>query len=203
MVSRLALMMALPALVLGTCTAVRAQAPAKATYVKVDTTEGAFVIELDAAKAPKTVDNFLKYVKEDHYTNTIFHRVIDGFMIQGGGFTADMQEKDAPRLVRNEGGNGLKNLTYTVAMARTSAPHSASSQFFVNTANNDFLNRENSQDGFGYAVFGRVVEGKEVVDRIGKAPTQSKPHPKVPGMLMQDVPTTPIVIKSIEVVEKK
>ncbi len=203
MVSRLALMMALPALVLGTSTAVHAQAPATPVYVKVDTTEGAFVIELDSAKAPKTVENFLKYAKEGHYTDTIFHRVIDGFMIQGGGFTADMNEKDAPRMVRNEGGNGLKNNHYTVAMARTSAPHSASSQFFVNTANNDFLNRENSQDGFGYAVFGRVVEGKEVVDRIGKAATQAKPNPKVPGMLMQDVPTTPVVIKSVEVVEKK
>ncbi|GAA5505707.1 peptidylprolyl isomerase [Novipirellula caenicola] len=203
MVSRLALMMALPALVLCTSTTVRGQDPAAPVHVKVDTTEGAFVIELNPAKAPKTVDNFLKYVKEGHYTNTIFHRVIDGFMIQGGGFTADMKEKDAPRMVRNEGGNGLKNDHYTVAMARTSAPHSASSQFFVNTANNDFLNRENSQDGFGYAVFGRVVEGKEVVDRIGKAATQAKPNPQVPGMLMQDVPTTPVVIKSIEVVEKK
>ncbi|EMI18350.1 peptidylprolyl isomerase [Rhodopirellula maiorica SM1] len=203
MVSRLALMMALPALLLGTCTAVHGQEAASPVYVKVDTSEGAFVIELNAEKAPKTVDNFLKYVKEDHYTNTIFHRVIDGFMIQGGGFTADMKEKDAPRMVRNEGGNGLKNDRYTVAMARTNAPHSASSQFFVNTVDNDMLNRENSHDGFGYAVFGRVVEGKEVVDRISKTPTQAKPHPKYPGVLLEDVPTTPIVIKSIEVVEKK
>ncbi|TWU21007.1 Peptidyl-prolyl cis-trans isomerase cyp18 [Novipirellula galeiformis] len=215
MVSRMGLIVALPALALGTlligsgavgtATTVLAQTPAEGApvYVQVDTTEGAFVIELNAEKAPKTVENFLKYAKEGHYNDTIFHRVIDGFMIQGGGFTADMNEKPAPRMVRNEGGNGLNNDHYTVAMARTPAPHSASSQFFVNTAKNDFLNRANSQDGFGYAVFGKVVEGKEVVDRIGKAPTQAKPNPKVRGMLMQDVPTTPIVIKSVQVVEKK
>ncbi len=181
-------------------TAEEAAAP---VYFQVDTSEGPFVIELNKEKAPLTVENFLKYAEEGHYNDTIFHRVIDGFMVQGGGFDAKMIEKPAPRKVRNEGGNGLENDKYTVAMARTPEPHSASSQFFVNTAKNGFLNRAQSQDGFGYAVFGKVVDGTEVIDKIGKAATHAVGNPKVPGMLMEDVPVTPITIKSVQVVEKK
>ena len=171
--------------------------------VQLDTTEGAIVLELDAAKAPKTVANFLEYVKDGHYKGTIFHRVIDGFMIQGGGFDESMKEKSTKPPVRNEGGNGLNNDKYTVAMARTSNPHSATSQFFVNTAKNDFLNRSMAQDGFGYTVFGKVVEGNDVIDRIGKTPTKSTPNPAMPAMLMDDVPVNPIVIKDVKVLAAK
>ncbi len=139
--------------------------------VALDTTEGKIVIELDAEKAPKTVANFLDYVMSGHYEGTVFHRVIKDFMIQGGGMDENLKEKEVKAPVRNEAGNGLKNNKYTVAMARTNDPHSATSQFFINTADNGFLNREQAQDGFGYTVFGKVVEGMDVVDKIGVVKT--------------------------------
>lgn len=128
---------------------------------------GVITIELDAEKAPKTVENFLSYVNKGHYDGTIFHRVIDGFMVQGGGFEPGMSQKATDAPIENEAGNGLKNDKYTLAMARTQAPHSATAQFFINVADNDFLNHTApSAQGWGYAVFGRVVEGTDVVDRI-------------------------------------
>jgi peptidyl-prolyl cis-trans isomerase A (cyclophilin A) len=156
--------------------------------VKLDTSLGAIVLELDAAKAPKTVDNFVQYVKEGHYNGTVFHRVIDGFMVQGGGFTADMQQKPTRAPIANEAANGLKNSKYTVAMARTNDPHSASAQFFINVADNAFLNHQApSGQGWGYAVFGKVVGGTEVVDKIRTVPTGNR------GM-HQNVPATPVTI---------
>ena len=136
---------------------------------------GVITMELDAEKAPKTVANFVQYVKDGHYDGTIFHRVIDGFMIQGGGFDSKMNQKPTRATIDNEANNGLKNDKYTVAMARTSAPHSASAQFFINGAKNDFLNfRSPTQDGWGYAVFGKVVSGTEIVDKLSKVATGSK-----------------------------
>ena len=147
---------------------IQGHAAAPLPKVKIETNMGDIVVELNPAKAPKTVSNFLYYVKSGFYNNTIFHRVINGFMIQGGGHTADMQEKATTRKpVVNEAGNGLKNDAYTIAMARTSDPDSATSQFFINVANNDFLNHKNeTPSGYGYAVFGKVVQGQDVVDRI-------------------------------------
>jgi peptidyl-prolyl cis-trans isomerase B (cyclophilin B) len=136
---------------------------------------GVITLELDAEKAPKSVANFVQYVKDGHYDGTIFHRVIDGFMIQGGGFDSKMNQKPTRPTITNEADNGLKNDKYTVAMARTSVPHSASSQFFINGAKNDFLNfRAPTQDGWGYAVFGKVVSGTEIVDKLSKVATGSK-----------------------------
>ncbi|MFC9993749.1 peptidylprolyl isomerase [Nocardia sp. NPDC127526] len=143
------------------------------TKVLLKTSAGDITLELDEAKAPKTVANFVDYVKAGHYANTVFHRVIPNFMIQGGGFTPEFQQKPAPQTVENEAANGLKNDKYTVAMARTSAPHSASAQFFINTSNNGFLNYP-GQDGFGYAVFGKVVDGTAVVDAIEGVSTGNK-----------------------------
>jgi peptidyl-prolyl cis-trans isomerase B (cyclophilin B) len=135
--------------------------------VQLQTTQGAIVIELDAEKAPKSVENFLSYVRKGHYDNTIFHRVIKNFMIQGGGFEPGMKQKDTDAPIENEAGNGLKNDRYTVAMARTNAPHSATAQFFINVVDNDFLNFSSpTPQGFGYAVFGKVVEGTDVIDAI-------------------------------------
>lgn len=171
--------------------------------VEFDTSEGKFVMELDAAKAPKTVENFLQYVNNGHYDGTVFHRVIKDFMIQGGGFDQSLKEKETGPPVRNEADNGLSNDQYTVAMARTSDPHSATAQFFVNTkaGGNGFLNRAESGDGFGYTVFGKVIEGTEVIDKIAVAKTRSIPDPAFPARLMQDVPATPIVIKSARVLK--
>jgi peptidyl-prolyl cis-trans isomerase B (cyclophilin B) len=150
-------------------------------YVKMTTTHGDLRIELDDAKAPLSVANFLSYVNKGFYDDTIFHRVIRNFMIQGGGFEAGMKQKDTDAQIQNEAKNGLKNDKYTLAMARTSAPHSASSQFFINTTNNGFLNNEQAQDGWGYAVFGKVVQGQEVVDAIGGVKTGRKGfHDDVP-----------------------
>lgn len=160
--------------------------------VKIETSMGDIVVELNSAKAPKTVSNFLYYVKSGFYKDTIFHRVINGFMIQGGGHTADMREKDTTKKpVVNEAANGLKNEPYTIAMARTNDPDSATAQFFINVANNDFLNHKNTTpSGYGYAVFGKVIQGQDVVDRIKAVPTGNVgPY--------QDVPTTPVVIKNI------
>ena len=160
------------------------------TTITIHTNKGKIVAELDAEKAPKTVANFLHYVNAGHYSNTIFHRVIDGFMIQGGGFEPGMKQKPADQTVENEAKNGLKNEPYTLAMARTSAPHSASAQFFINVKNNSFLDYP-GQDGWGYAVFGKVTEGTDVVDAIkGVKTTRS-------GMF-SDVPAEDIIIEKIE-----
>ena len=135
--------------------------------VELHTNKGLITIELDATKAPVSVENFLGYVRRGHYDGTVFHRVIKGFMVQGGGMTADMKQKATEGTIQNEANNGLKNTKYTLAMARTSAPHSASAQFFINTADNGFLDfKSESPSGWGYAVFGRVVAGNEVVDAI-------------------------------------
>jgi peptidyl-prolyl cis-trans isomerase B (cyclophilin B) len=162
------------------------------TSVLLTTNKGNITIELDAEKAPKTVANFLDYVNKGHFANTIFHRVIKDFMIQGGGFEPGMKQKAADATVENEGKNGLKNDKYTVAMARTSAPHSASAQFFINTKNNDFLNYP-GQDGWGYAVFGKVSAGTEIVDELNKVATSRS------GM-HADVPVEPIIIEKAEVI---
>jgi len=160
------------------------------TTITITTNKGTIVAELDAEKAPKTVENFLHYVNAGHYNNTIFHRVIDGFMIQGGGFEPGMKQKPTEQTVENEAKNGLKNEPYTLAMARTSAPHSASAQFFINVKNNSFLDYP-GQDGWGYAVFGKVTQGTEVVDAIkGVKTTRS-------GMF-SDVPAEDIIIEKIE-----
>ena len=164
-----------------------AGAPAWAQKVKLATTMGDIVVELDAAKAPKTVDNFLQYVKSGHYDGTVFHRVIDGFMIQGGGFTPEMVQKPTRAPIPLESRNGLKNERYTLAMARTNVPDSATAQFFVNVADNAFLDQANARDGHGYAVFGKVVAGTDVVDKIKAVATGSRgPH--------QNVPVQPVVI---------
>ncbi|HEU4775625.1 MAG TPA: peptidylprolyl isomerase [Telluria sp.] len=159
--------------------------------VLITTNMGTMTVELDAEKAPKTVANFLDYVAKGHYTNTIFHRVIADFMIQGGGFEPGMKQKPADQTVENEGKNGLKNDTYTLAMARTSDPHSASAQFFINVKNNSFLDYP-GQDGYGYAVFGKVVDGTDTVDKIRKVKTGRS------GMFA-DVPAEPVIIEKIEV----
>lgn len=165
------------------------------TMIKLQTNFGPITLELDAKAAPETVANFVQYVRDGHYNGTIFHRVIDGFMIQGGGFTADMEQKDTRAPIKNEADNGLKNVAYSIAMARTPNPDSASSQFFINLSNNEFLNfREPSAQGYGYCVFGRVSEGQDTVDRIRKVRT---------GMRAghQDVPVDNVIIESAEVVE--
>ena len=154
--------------------------PAFAQQVQLSTTMGEIVIDLDAAKAPKTVANFLQYVQSGHYDGTVFHRVIDGFMVQGGGFTADLTEKPGRAPIALER-NGLRNERGTVAMARTANPDSATAQFFINLQDNAFLNAANARDGNGYAVFGKVVSGMDVVDRIRAVPTGRKgPHDNVP-----------------------
>ena len=154
---------------------------AQAQNVRLSTTQGDIVLQLDAAKAPKTVANFVEYVKAGHYNGTIFHRVIDGFMIQGGGMTPDMKEKPTRAPIPLESRNGLSNTRGTVAMARTSVPDSATAQFFVNVKDNAFLDAARSPDGNGYAVFGKVIEGLDVVDKIRKVPTTTKPpHGDVP-----------------------
>ncbi|ABF07968.1 peptidyl-prolyl cis-trans isomerase B (cyclophilin B) [Cupriavidus metallidurans] len=163
--------------------------------VQLQTTQGAIVIELDAEKAPKSVENFLSYVRKGHYDNTIFHRVIKNFMIQGGGFEPGMKQKDTDAPIENEAGNGLKNDRYTVAMARTNAPHSATAQFFINVVDNDFLNFSSpTPQGFGYAVFGKVVEGTDVIDAIKGVRTGS-------SGFHQDVPLEDVVIEKATIVE--
>lgn len=161
--------------------------------VKLHTNFGEITIELDADKAPITVANFLQYVEDGFYANTIFHRVIDGFMIQGGGFEANMQQKSTKAPIKNEANNGLANKTYTIAMARTPNPDSASSQFFINVADNDFLNFSSpTAQGWGYCVFGKVTAGTEVVDKIKKVQTGNRNG-------HQDVPVEPVIIERAEV----
>ena len=162
--------------------------------VKLHTRLGTITLELDSEKAPATVANFLQYVNDGHFDNTVFHRVIDGFMIQGGGFEPGMKQKATRAPVRNEADNALRNDSYTVAMARTSDPNSATAQFFINVANNDFLNHTAATpQGWGYCVFGRVTAGTEVVDKIGKVRTGNR------GM-HQDVPVEDVIIQRAEVV---
>lgn len=162
---------------------------------RMKTSLGDVVLELDSTLAPLTVANFDGYVRKGHYDGTIFHRIINDFMIQGGGFDADMTQRPTDPPVENEASNGLKNRTYTIAMARTSAVHSATSQFFINVKNNDFLDfRSPDPQGFGYCVFGKVVEGIDVVDRIKAVPTGTKKG-------MKDVPNDPVTILEIKPVE--
>lgn len=181
----------LPALAALSFTLLAAPA-ALAQKVKLATSMGDIVIELDAAKAPKTVDNFVKYVQAGHYNGTVFHRVIPNFMIQGGGMTPDMKEKPTRPPIPLEARNGLVNARGTVAMARTMDPNSATSQFFINVKDNAFLNAEQARDGNGYAVFGKVVSGMEVVDKIRNVPTGTK------GM-HDDVPKEPVILKTATV----
>ena len=162
--------------------------------VKLHTNKGTITLQLDAEKAPVTVQNFIDYVNSGFFSNTIFHRVIPNFMIQGGGFEPGMKQKPTNAPIKNEAANGLKNDIYTIAMARTNDPQSATAQFFINTQNNSFLNYP-GQDGWGYCVFGVVVEGKEVVDAIGKVKTGS-------NGFHQDVPKEDVIITSAEVVKK-
>lgn len=165
--------------------------------VKIETSMGDIILELDAEKAPKSSANFLEYVKNGHYDGTIFHRVIDGFMIQGGGMTADMQEKASGNPIENEADNGLKNEAYTVAMARTTDPNSATAQFFINVKNNEFLNHTaKTPQGWGYCVFGKVTKGHGVVNKIKAVSTASK------GM-HDDVPVESIEIIKAEIIEKE
>ena len=159
--------------------------------VVLTTNHGAITLELDVEKAPKSVENFVTYVKSGHYDGTIFHRVIDGFMIQGGGFEPDMKQKSTNDPIDNEAENGLKNDRYTIAMARTSDPHSATAQFFINVGDNDFLNYPGS-DGWGYAVFGKVSQGEDVVDAIRAVKTGRK-------SMFSDVPVETVVIEKAEV----
>lgn len=165
--------------------------------VDMKTSAGTIRLELYPAKAPKTAENFLQYVKDGHFNGTIFHRVIDNFMIQGGGFDKGFKQKPTRDPVQNEAKNGLKNDLGTIAMARTSAPHSASSQFFINGKNNDFLNAASAQDGWGYTVFGKVVSGMDVVMKISKSPTGSG------GPFPADVPREMVVIESVALVADK
>ena len=162
--------------------------------VELRTNMGSIVLELEPTKAPQSVDNFLQYVKSGHYDGTIFHRVIPGFMVQGGGFTSDMREKPARGGIKNEAANGLRNNVGTVAMARTPDPHSASAQFFINVADNDFLNHTApTPQGYGYAVFGKVVKGMDVVKRIAAVSTGTKAQ-------HSDVPLKPVVIERAQIV---
>lgn len=162
--------------------------------VELHTNHGVIKLELDAAKAPKTVENFLNYVKKGHYDGTVFHRVINGFMIQGGGFEPGLKQKPTDAPIDNEANNGLKNDTYTIAMARTNDPHSATAQFFINVNDNDFLNHSSpTPQGWGYAVFGKVVEGQDVVDKIKGVKTGKMGF-------HQDVPTDDVVIEKAVVV---
>ena len=164
--------------------------------VKVQTNMGDFVLELNPKAAPKTVENFLTYVKSGFYKNTIFHRVIPNFMIQGGGFVSGMEEKDTRKAIALESRNGLSNLRGTIAMARTSDPNSATSQFFINVRDNHFLDASQAQDGYGYAVFGRVISGMQTVDAIARVKTHSVGY-------YDDVPIRDVIIKNMTVTKGK
>ena len=161
--------------------------------IKLHTNHGVIGIELDTERAPETVKNFLAYATSGHYDNTLFHRVIDGFMIQGGGFAPGMEQKPTQAQIKNEADNGLKNVRGSVAMARTSDPHSATAQFFINVGDNDFLDNDKCQDGWGYCVFGRVVEGQDVVDKIRSVKTGNKGF-------HQNVPTEDVIIERAEII---
>ena len=178
---------------LALCLLAPLSAAAADPQVELKTTLGTIVIELYPQKAPATVENFLAYVKSGHYAGTTFHRIIPGFMIQGGGFTPDFEQKPTRKPVKNEAANGLKNAVGTLAMARTPDPHSATAQFFINVSNNDSLNfRFPTNEGYGYCVFGKVVKGMDVVERIVKVPTGAGPAGH------RDVPVKPVVIESAQ-----
>ena len=163
--------------------------------VELHTNHGVIKLELDAEKAPKSVENFLNYVKAGHYDNTVFHRVIDGFMIQGGGFEPGMKQKPTEAPIVNEANNGLKNVNGSIAMARTNDPHSATAQFFINVNDNDFLNHSSpTPQGWGYAVFGKVVDGLDIVEKITKVKTGSKGF-------HQDVPADDVIIEKAVIAE--
>ena len=163
--------------------------------VELHTNHGVIKLELDAEKAPKSVENFLNYVKAGHYDNTVFHRVIDGFMIQGGGFEPGMKQKPTAEPITNEANNGLKNVNGSIAMARTNDPHSATAQYFINVTDNDFLNHSSpTPQGWGYAVFGKVVDGMDIVEKIKKVKTGSKGF-------HQDVPADDVVIEKAVIVD--
>jgi len=169
--------------------------PVDAPVVKLETSMGDILVQLNARKSPITTANFIQYVKSGHYDGTVFHRVIKNFMIQGGGMTADMKEKHTQAPIRNEANNGLHNKKYTIAMARTNDPHSASSQFFINTRDNDFLDfKAQTPQGWGYAVFGKVIGGQDVVNKIENSATGRRAG-------HDDVPLTPVIIKKAYVVE--
>ena len=173
----------------------QAQATDPDPAVKLETSLGDIVVRLDARKAPISTANFVQYVKSGFYDGTVFHRVIKNFMIQGGGFTPDLKQKSARASIRNEADNGLKNKKYTIAMARTGEPHSASSQFFINTKDNDFLDfKSQTPQGWGYAVFGKVIKGQEVVDKIAAVQTGKKGY-------YDDVPMESVIIKKAVIVE--
>ena len=167
-------------------------AQAMAQTVKISTNQGDIIVQLETAKAPKSVDNFLQYAKAGHYNGTIFHRVIDGFMIQGGGFTPDMQQKPTRPPIPLESRNGLSNVRGTLAMARPNVPDSATSQFFINVKDNGFLDSARSPDGNGYAVFGKVTQGMDVVDKIRKVETSQRGP-------FGDVPVQPVIIKQVTI----
>jgi cyclophilin family peptidyl-prolyl cis-trans isomerase len=181
------------ALILATAS-LKGETPVKNPTVVMKTTMGSITIELDAAKAPETVKNFLAYVNAKHYDGTVFHRVIDGFMIQGGGFAVDKSQKKTNAAIKNESSNGLQNKNGTIAMARTGDPNSATAQFFINVKDNGFLDKAQSQDGFGYCVFGHVTDGMDVVNKIKAAPTSNQ------GGAFVNAPVTPVVIESVRVV---
>ena len=191
--SRRTVSLSLASLVLASASTWASAQSAANPRVKFATSQGEFVVELEPAKAPKTVENFLQYVNDKHYEGTVFHRVIDGFMIQGGGFTADMQQKPTRAPIPLEAKNGLKNDRYTIAMARTGNPNSATSQFFINVKDNDNLNAP-QPDGHGYAVFGKVVQGQAVIDKIRTVPTGNR------GM-HQNVPVSAVTITSATVLK--
>lgn len=181
---------ALAALIAGV--AFTAQAETRAV---IETDMGKIELSLDEAKAPKTVANFVSYAEKGFYNNTVFHRVIDNFMIQGGGFTENMAQKDTDKAITNEAGNGLKNTVGTIAMARTANPNSATSQFFINTADNDFLNfTAATPQGYGYAVFGKVTAGMDVVNKISKVQTATRGF-------HQNVPVKPVVIRKVSIIK--
>jgi peptidyl-prolyl cis-trans isomerase A (cyclophilin A) len=177
---------------LAAATLVAMSLPALAQQVRLATSAGDIVLQLEAEKTPKTVANFVQYVRDGHYDGTIFHRVIENFMIQGGGYKADLSEKPTRAPIPLESRTGLSNQRGTVAMARTADPHSASAQFFINVKDNAFLDQANARDGNGYAVFGRVVEGMDVVDKIRAVPTQA-------SGVHQNLPATPVTIRKATV----
>jgi peptidyl-prolyl cis-trans isomerase A (cyclophilin A) len=172
---------------------VKGETPVKNPTVVMKTSMGSITIELDATKAPETVKNFLAYVNAKHYDGTVFHRVIDGFMIQGGGFAVDKTQKKVNAPIKNESSNGLQNKVGTLAMARTGDPNSATAQFFINVKDNAFLDKAQSQDGYGYCVFGKVTDGMDVVNKIKATPTSNQ------GGAFVNAPVTPVVIESVRV----
>ena len=194
-IKRLVLCVLLGVCALCLCGPLPASAAGADPVVKLETNYGDILLRLDARKAPMTVSNFVQYVKAGHYDGTIFHRVIKDFMIQGGGMTASLREKTTRAPIKNEADNGLRNRKYTIAMARTSDPHSATAQFFINVKDNSFLDhRSKDPQGWGYAVFGKVIRGQDVVDQIAAVKTGSRGY-------YEDVPMQPVIIKRATIVE--